>query len=110
MGEKGAKASQAGADAAARLLDDLQSIGDVASKKMFGGHGIFRDGVMFAMVDADGNEYLRADASTAPDFEAAGSPKHGRMPYWAIPLEVRRIEEDLVVWATRAAAVADAAR
>jgi hypothetical protein len=43
---------------------------------------------MFAMVDADGNEYLRANVSGAPNLEAAESAKHGRMPYWAIPLEV----------------------
>ena len=44
---------------------------------------------MFAIVDSEGRLYLRADASTAMAFEAAGSTQHARMPYWEVPEPVR---------------------
>ena len=38
---------------------------------MFGGAGIFADGMMIALV-ADGVIYLKADEETVPRFEAEG--------------------------------------
>ncbi len=38
---------------------------------MFGGAGIYRDGVMFALV-AGGEVYLKCDSQTAPRFGEAG--------------------------------------
>lgn len=110
MGENGAKQSAAGAAMAERLVDELATIGDVSSKKMFGGYGIFDDGVMFALVDASGNPFLRADDTTSSAFEAAGSEAHGRMPYWRIPAEVMNDEERLRDWAGRARDMARAAK
>lgn len=48
------------------------SIGPVTAKRMFGGHGLFYDGLMFALVSG-GQCYLKADAATLPRFEAEGS-------------------------------------
>jgi DNA transformation protein len=70
---------------AERLLDELTPLGDVTTKKMFGGYGVFEDAVMFALVDSSGGAFLRADETTAARFEEAGSEAHGRMPYWRIP-------------------------
>ncbi len=38
---------------------------------MFGGAGLFRDGLMFGLVSA-GELYLKADDLTAPRFRSAG--------------------------------------
>jgi DNA transformation protein len=73
---------------------------------MYGGYGLHRDGVMFAIVDAEGRLYLRADARTAQAFEAAGSTQHARMPYWEVPEPVREDPELLRDWAAAAAEVA----
>jgi len=52
----------------------LDLIGDaaVSPRRMFGAVGLWRDGRMFAIV-IDEELYLKADAATQADFEAAGS-------------------------------------
>jgi DNA transformation protein len=67
---------------------------------------LFKDDVMFAIVDSEGRLYLRADGSTAMAFEAAGSTQHARMPYWEVPEPVRKDREQLREWAATAAEVA----
>ncbi len=51
------------------IVDLMQSIGPVYSKSMFGGHGIFLDGLMFSLV-ADGILYLKADKEIEGEFVA----------------------------------------
>jgi len=53
----------------AHLLDLLEPPGEVSARRMFGGYGIFRDGLMFGLV-ADGELYLKTDVENRPDFEA----------------------------------------
>ena len=106
MGTKGAKLNPAATSEADALAADLQPLGPVEAKKMFGGYGVFADGVMFALVDSDGAAHLRVGPDTQPRFEAAGSAKHGRMPYWSIPAAVRSDSAALVEWATESLAVA----
>jgi len=110
MGEKDARLTEDATETAERLVDALGSLGDVTSKKMFGGYGIFGDGVMFALVDSAGTPHLRTDDSTTTEFEDAGSAKHSRMPYWSIPDPVLNNDEQLTTWATKALAIAKAAK
>jgi DNA transformation protein len=105
VGNKGARASAAGDAAVAELVITLEPLG-VTSRAMFGGHGLFHDAVMFAIVDSEGRLYLRADATTALAFEAAGSTQHARMPYWEVPEPVREDPDVLCEWASAAAEVA----
>ena len=53
------------------LLELLRPFGPVVARAMFGGHGLYRDGVFFAIVAYD-TLYLKVDEQTAPDFEALG--------------------------------------
>ena len=110
MGDKGTKATASGAQVAASVVLDLQPIGAVSARSMFGGHGIFIEDTMFAILDSDGRFYLRADEQSAPGFEEAGSSRHARMPYWEVPAAVREDEQRLVEWASTAASVAVAAK
>ena len=105
MGTKGARGKTAGIEAAAALEETLAPLG-VHSRAMFGGHGLFKDDVMFAIVDSEGRLYLRADATTAMAFEQAGSTQHARMPYWEVPEPIREDDEQLREWAATAAEVA----
>lgn len=57
---------------AAFLEDQFAPIGGVSLRRMFGGLGIFRDGLMFALA-VDEILYFKADAETVPLFEAEGS-------------------------------------
>lgn len=110
MGEKNARLTGDATETAERLVDALGSLGDVTSKRMFGGYGIFGDGVMFALVDSSGVPHLRTDESTTTQFDDAGSAKHSRMPYWSIPDAVLNDDTSLLQWAKSALEVAQAAK
>ena len=101
------------------VRDLLASISDLRFRKMFGGMGIYTGSRMFALIAGD-QLYIKADALTRGEFEAAGSApitmltKDGRtmsMSYWRLPpsaeddpTEARRWAELGVDTAARAAA------
>jgi DNA transformation protein len=82
---------------------------------MFGGLGVYRDDLFFALIDDD-IVYFKVDDTTRPDFEAAGSEpfsypgKDGQLMlmngYWRLPDEVIEDRETLFIWADKALAVA----
>ena len=47
------------------LLEGLQPLGAVSARRMFGGYGIYCEGVMFGLV-ADDALYLKVDATNRP--------------------------------------------
>lgn len=51
------------------LKEIFADFGEINVRRMFGGHGVFYDGLMIALV-ADDELYLKADAISAPKFEA----------------------------------------
>ncbi|MGF1475777.1 MAG: TfoX/Sxy family protein [Geminicoccaceae bacterium] len=53
-------------------LELLSPVGPVRAKRMFGGHGIFLDDMMIALI-ADDQLYLKTDDETKDRFETAGS-------------------------------------
>ena len=101
------------------LLDLMQTIGPVTARRMFGGHGIFLDGLMFALV-ADSTLYLKADAQSADAFtvqglEAFTYSRQGKpfsMSYFQAPEACLEDADVMNLWANRAyeAAMRAAAR
>ena len=103
------------------LSDDvafrLTSMGPVTSRRMFGGHGIFLEGLMFGLVAGDAF-YLKADDANRATFEAAGARPFSyvrrsrpvELSYWRVPDEVFADPERLIDWAERACAAARRAR
>lgn len=80
---------------AADLADIFQAFGSVRMRRMFGGHGIYRDDVMFGL-EIDGALFLKTDDESRPQFEAAGARpltyarQDGRtvvMSFWSLPDE-----------------------
>ena len=65
---------------------------------MFGGHGVFHDGKMFALVNSEGGIFLKADDTNRKKFEEQGSPRHSRMPYFQVPEAVFNKQEELIDW------------
>jgi DNA transformation protein len=73
---------------------------------MFGGAGIYRDGVMFALVAGD-DIYLKVDDATRERFREADCrcfvyEKNGKaveMSYWSLPDEALDEPDLLKVWA-----------
>lgn len=91
------------------VVETLQPLGPVVAKRMFGGHGIFMDGLMFALV-ADDQLYFKVDDDNRPAYEAKGlSPftyvKKGKtmqMSYQEAPSEALDDPETLCAWAREA--------
>lgn len=53
------------------LHEVFAQFGPIRSRRMFGGHGIYHNELMFALV-ADDELYLKADDESIPRFEALG--------------------------------------
>lgn len=89
------------------IKDQLADFGNFEMKKMFGGIGIFREGLMFGMIG--GNTFrLKVDELNQPDFEAHGmkpyvnDKKKKGMPYWEVPAVVLEDRQVLKTWAEKA--------
>jgi len=54
------------------VLEQLQVVGTVTAKPMFGGVGLYCQGLFFGLIDDD-TLYLKVDDATRPHFERAGS-------------------------------------
>ncbi|MGH6904449.1 MAG: TfoX/Sxy family protein [Geminicoccaceae bacterium] len=102
-----------GSEFVAFVLEGLQPLGGVSARRMFGGHGIYKDGVMFALIAGD-QLYLKVDDGNRPAFEAqglqpftyAGKGRPIRMSYHEAPSEGLDDPEILCEWARAAYAAA----
>jgi DNA transformation protein len=93
------------------LRDLFGGIGRITIKRMFGGKGIYHDGLIIALI-VSGDLLLKADAESAPDFEEAGSKqwiyeggmRKGRvaMPYWSVPDTAIDDPDEMTAWARKA--------
>lgn len=81
--------------------------GDVRARAMFGGHGIYHQGIMMAL-GAWGRLYFKVDDVNRPHFEAAasepfvyddGKRKPVTMSYWEAPDGTLDSPETLRPWA-----------
>ena len=54
------------------LAELFEPVGGVTIKRMFGGLGVFKGGLMFALLSSDDVFYFKADEKTAPAFAAEG--------------------------------------
>ncbi len=100
------------------IEDILAGFGPVTIKALFGGGGVYHDGLMFALI-ADDILYLKADVTTAPRFEGEDSEpftftsksgKTGTMSYWQVPERLYDDVDELAEWAAEALSVAKAAQ
>jgi DNA transformation protein len=55
------------------VLEGLQPLGGVRARRMFGGWGIYKDGVMFALIARD-QLYLKVDDDNRAAYDAADLP------------------------------------
>jgi DNA transformation protein and related proteins len=86
----------------------------VTVRRLFGGAGLYADGVMFAILSKD-VIYLKADDATRAAFEQEGCApfsyqakggKRAIMSYWRMPERLYDDPDELAAWAERALAVA----
>lgn len=96
------------------ITEQMAGFGPVTARRMFGGAGIFRDGLMFALIIGD-VLYLKADAMTKVDFEAEGlnpfTYATKREPrtvtsYWRAPERCFEDPDEMAEWCRKAFTVA----
>ncbi|RYF80906.1 MAG: TfoX family protein [Comamonadaceae bacterium] len=91
------------------LHEVFAALGRVQIRRMFGGHGVFHDGLMCALAVRD-TLYLKCDAQTAPHFDALALPPfsfdaRGRrttLSYRQAPESVFEDRDAAVLWSRRA--------
>lgn len=98
------------------VLDQLSCVGPVTSKRMFGGAGIYLDGLFFALVDDD-VLYFKVDESNRAGYEAAGmkpfkpfGEESYSMGYFEVPIDVLEDRDQLQQWANKSLEVARSKR
>jgi DNA transformation protein len=93
------------------------AVGRISVRNMFGGGGVYCDGVMFALI-ADGVIYLKADAQSQANFEAEGlgpfvyqgKAKPVAMSYWRMPERLLDDPDEAVAWGRDAVRAARSAQ
>ncbi len=94
------------------VLERLSRVAPTHAKRMFGGVGLYVDGVFCALI-ADGRLYFKVDDTNRADFERAGMEpfqpfpdKPTTMGYYAVPERVLADASRLAPWLAKAVEVA----
>lgn len=99
------------------VLEMLAPLGRVSARAMFGGYGLYCDGLFFAIV-LDDVLYLKADEDSRAAFERAGCEifsyqrlgKRATLNFYRAPEETLESPQFMLPWARRALACALRAR
>ncbi|MDE1158567.1 MAG: TfoX/Sxy family protein [Neorhizobium sp.] len=98
----------------AAIEEMFEGLGAVSIRRMFGGKGIYHQGLIVA-IDLRDDIMLKADVVSAPDFAAAGAKqwayegKTGKpvlMPYWSVPEDAFDDPDEMRRWTQLAYAAA----
>ena len=74
------------ADADIAFATDLLSdLGNLSTRKMFGGMCLYLDGEVFALMSSDGQLYLKAKGDIVAELREDGASQFHNMPYWSVP-------------------------
>ena len=95
------------------VLETMSHSAAVTSRKMFGGYGLYREGLMFALIAGEAL-YFKTDAASVAQFEKAGSlpfvyrsaTRSVQMSYWSAPAESLESPAEMRDWCQLAYAAA----
>ena len=91
------------------VVDQLGDLGALTVRRMFGGFGIYREDVFFAIVQ-DAALYFKTDDSTRAEYVRRGmgpfrpNEKQTLWSYYQVPVELIEDAEGLCDWARKAVA------
>jgi DNA transformation protein len=98
----------------AETMQLLNQVTDVTDRAMFGGVGLYSEGLFFALMDND-KLYFKVDDSNRPDYEALAmgpfypfGDESMVMQYYEVPEEVLDEPQTLREWIGNSVAVARA--
>jgi DNA transformation protein len=94
-------------------IEQLAPLAKVTSRRMFGGVGLYAEGLFFGLI-ADDTLYLKVDDSNRTDYEQRGSkpfcPYPDRlefsMSYFDVPADLLDDADELSRWARKSVAIA----
>ena len=93
--------------------DVLRRLDGVTARAMFGGHGLYLEGVIFGIL-ADEVVYFKADESSRGQYEKLGSKpfsyeaargKRVSMSYWEVPSKILEDADLVAEWARQSAKI-----
>ncbi len=97
------------------VLEQLEEVGAITSKRMFGGVGLYAGDLFFALL-ANDVLYLKAGDANRAQLEAAGARPFqpdpdrpaggGTMKYYSVPVAILEDGDELIRWAKTSVAVA----
>lgn len=96
------------------FADLFSAFGPVAARRLFGGRGLYADGLMFA-IEVSGTIYLKADADFAADLAPRGAAPFSYVAkgvvrtlggFWSVPEAALDDADELAALARRALACA----
>ena len=93
------------------VLEQLGRVMPVTGKSMFGGVGLYANGLFFALI-AEDRLYFKVDDTTRPDFERLGMEpfrpfgEDSAMGYYEVPVDVVEDSVQLAPWMRKAIDVA----
>jgi DNA transformation protein and related proteins len=101
----------------AYVLELLAPLGGVEARRMFGGYGLYCDGVFFGIL-LDNTLYLKADDRNRAEFERAGSEifsysrkgKRATLNFYRAPQDAMDAPHLMLPWARSALSAALRAR
>ena len=99
------------------LHEVFEQFGEVTSRKMFGGHGLYHQGLMFGLV-ADDELFLKVDKETVhifekhdlSPFEYSKDGKSMKMSYYLAPEHIYDDSQEALYWAELAFSAAQRAK
>jgi DNA transformation protein len=95
------------------IKEQLSGLGEISVRRMFGGVGVYCNGLMFGLL-SDDTLYFRVDDGNRAAFEAEALQPlryevEGRtvqLPYWRAPERLHDEPEEMLAWAGEALAAA----
>ena len=97
----------------AYILEQLDALGRLRSRRMFGGVGLYSGELFFGLIDDD-TVFFKSDATNSADYLARNMPRFMPFPerpeavmaYYQVPADIIEDAESLVNWARKSVAVA----
>ena len=101
----------------AYVLEQLEGIGGLRSRRMFGGVGLYSGELFFGLIDDD-TLFFKTDGSNSAEYIARGMPRFMPFPerpeavmaYYQVPADIIEDVEAIQDWARKSVAVALASR
>src|SRR5262245_31356720 len=95
------------------ILEQLDGLGAVRTRRMFGGVGLYSGELFFGLIDDD-TLFFKTDATNSAEYEARRMPRFmppgdrplGPMGYHQVPSDILEDGEALVAWARKSVSVA----